>query len=151
MGRTTHYTILGVAPDATQAQIKRAYRDLAKIHHPDVSTAGDAANKKFARIAAAYKTLADPAARRAYDRSLTEPPPATKPGPAHDPRPHYTWTNIAAQGASEAARANREEEIDELYDTFFTPPPATARPEPRQPRSTPPTPGKKTRARGRSG
>lgn len=118
MASPTHYSILGVEPDATQAQIQRAYRALAKAQHPDVNASANAA-KVFARIAAAYAVLSDALKRRAYDQSLREPTPRTsneRPGQAH-----YTWTNIAAQGAAEAARANREEEIDELYDTFFAP------------------------------
>lgn len=147
MGRTTHYSILGVEPDATAAQIKRAYRALAKVHHPDVSAAADSA-KQFAKLAAAYETLSDPAARRAYDQSLREPKPAPKGHPAHDPRPHYTWTNIAAQGVDEAIRANREHEIDELYDTFFA---RTPRPEPVRKKPASPAAGKKPRTRRRTG
>jgi curved DNA-binding protein CbpA len=62
-----YYALLGVAPDATAAQIKSAYRTLAKQYHPDVNTSSDAA-EKFREITEAYDTLTDPDRRRRYDR-----------------------------------------------------------------------------------
>jgi curved DNA-binding protein CbpA len=62
-----YYALLGVAPDATVAQIKSAYRKLAKQYHPDVNNSADAA-EKFREITEAYDTLTDPDRRRRYDR-----------------------------------------------------------------------------------
>jgi curved DNA-binding protein CbpA len=62
-----YYALLGVAPDATVAQIKKAYRTLAKQYHPDVNNSPDAA-EKFREITEAYDTLTDPDRRRRYDR-----------------------------------------------------------------------------------
>ena len=60
------YEILGVPRDATQADIKAAYRILARQHHPDVN--GDpAAERRFKEIAGAYEILSDPEKRRRYD------------------------------------------------------------------------------------
>lgn len=60
------YAILGVAHDATEEEIKKAYRRLAREHHPDVS--GDpASDDRFKEVAAAYEILSDPAKRRQYD------------------------------------------------------------------------------------
>jgi len=117
-----HYAVLGVPPLATAAQVKRAYRELAKSHHPDVNQS-PSATRRFAQIAAAYQVLSDPARRGDYDRRLREaaaPPPPREPV---DTRAHYTWTNIAAQGSAQAQADNRASELDELYDTFFSPPP----------------------------
>jgi molecular chaperone DnaJ len=59
------YVVLGVAPTATTAELRRAYRRLALQHHPD--RAGPASAPTFARIAEAYGLLSDPGARAAYD------------------------------------------------------------------------------------
>jgi len=60
----SYYDILGVAKDADQKAIKKAYRDLAKIHHPD-KEGGD--EETFKKISAAYDTLSDETKRMAYD------------------------------------------------------------------------------------
>ncbi|MGZ4154155.1 MAG: molecular chaperone DnaJ [Actinomycetota bacterium] len=60
------YAILGVGPDASQEEIKRAYRQLARQLHPDVSQAPDA-EERFKQVSAAYEILSDPQKRRQYD------------------------------------------------------------------------------------
>lgn len=63
----TPYELLGVAAGATEAEIKKAYRHLAKELHPDL-TGGDAAKAdRFKAVAAAYDLLRDPEKRRRYD------------------------------------------------------------------------------------
>lgn len=62
-----HYQTLGVARDASAADIKKAYRKLARRYHPDVSKEKDA-EERFKQVAAAYETLSDPDRRRAYDQ-----------------------------------------------------------------------------------
>ncbi len=66
----THYTTLGLQQDATQEQIKLAYRKLSKKHHPDISGGNKASEKIFLEIQEAYKVLKDPASREAYDARL---------------------------------------------------------------------------------
>lgn len=61
-----YYAALGVPVDADLPQIKKAYRKLARLHHPDVSTAPDA-EARFKEAAEAYATLKDPEKRAAYD------------------------------------------------------------------------------------
>ena len=60
------YALLGVQPDASEEEIKRAYRKLAREVHPDVSKDADA-EARFKEINAAYETLKDPVRRRQYD------------------------------------------------------------------------------------
>jgi curved DNA-binding protein len=60
------YEILGVSRTATQDEIQRAYRKLARAHHPDVNR-NPAAEDQFKDISEAYDVLADPETRRRYD------------------------------------------------------------------------------------
>ncbi|HEC18706.1 MAG TPA: J domain-containing protein [Gammaproteobacteria bacterium] len=62
-----YYEIMGVARDATQDEIKRAYRKLARKYHPDVSKEADA-EAKFKAVGEAYEVLKDPEKRAAYDQ-----------------------------------------------------------------------------------
>lgn len=61
------YDILGVQRDATAAQIKSAYRKLARKYHPDVNKSADA-TEKFREATEAYDVLSDPEKRRQYDQ-----------------------------------------------------------------------------------
>ena len=62
-----YYEIMGVKKDATQDEIKRAYRKLARKFHPDVSKEADA-ETKFKEVGEAYEVLKDPEKRSAYDQ-----------------------------------------------------------------------------------
>ncbi|GEA83868.1 molecular chaperone DnaJ [Cellulomonas sp. A375-1] len=62
-----YYEILGVAHDATPEQIKKAYRKLAREHHPDVAGDDPAAEDRFKDVSRAYEVLGNPEKRRAYD------------------------------------------------------------------------------------
>jgi molecular chaperone DnaJ len=63
------YLILGVPQTATTADIKRAFRRLARRYHPGVNPGDRAAETKFAQISTAYETLVDPVRRQEYDMS----------------------------------------------------------------------------------
>ncbi|WP_415830821.1 DnaJ domain-containing protein, partial [Janibacter anophelis] len=67
------YAVLGVAKDADTAEIKKAYRKLAKQYHPDRNVGDDAAEQKFKDVGEAHAVLSDPEQRREYDaiRSMT--------------------------------------------------------------------------------
>jgi len=74
-----HYATLGLDRRCTLAQIRAAYRILAKQHHPDLNPNSTEAVKRTQELNAAYETLSDPARRIAYDRELDVPKkPAAK-------------------------------------------------------------------------
>jgi hypothetical protein len=97
-----HYATLGVRPDATAAEIREAYRSLARRYHPDHEP-GAAAT--MARINEAYRVLGEPARRAVYDASLrgtgsaaqpSASPAAPAPSAGTMPRPplppaRYPW------------------------------------------------------------
>lgn len=62
-----YYDVLGVARDASEAEIKKAFRTLARTHHPDVNDSPEA-EAEFKEIAAAYEVLSDQSRRATYDR-----------------------------------------------------------------------------------
>ncbi|MBX3358021.1 MAG: J domain-containing protein [Phycisphaeraceae bacterium] len=107
----THYTTLGIERAATLAEIRKAYRSLARRLHPDVNASHDAADS-FLRVQAAYAVLSDSKRRAEYDLRL-ESQAVASPGVAH-----YTWTNIATHVTKpNAARARTE--LDDMYDAYF--------------------------------
>jgi molecular chaperone DnaJ len=62
-----YYQALGVAKNASQAEIKKAYRKLAQQHHPDTNAGDLSAEERFKEVSAAYDVLGDPDRRRRYD------------------------------------------------------------------------------------
>jgi molecular chaperone DnaJ len=67
-GFKDYYAILGVPRNATEKEIKAAYRKLARQYHPDVNPGDKQAEEKFKEINEAYQVLSDPEKRAAYDR-----------------------------------------------------------------------------------
>jgi DnaJ-class molecular chaperone len=70
---SSHYATLGLDRRCTSAQIRAAYRRLAKQHHPDLNPHSAAALKHTQALNAAHEILSDPERRAAYDRELAAP------------------------------------------------------------------------------
>ena len=79
-----YYKVMGVARDATDVQIKQAYRKLARKYHPDVSREKDA-EARFKEVGEAYEVLKSPERRAAYDQL------GSGPRPGEDFRPPPDW------------------------------------------------------------
>jgi DnaJ-class molecular chaperone len=81
MAKRDYYEVLGVAKGASEADIKKSYRRLARKLHPDVNPGDKAAQKRFQEVQEAYEVLRDAEKRRAYDRFGH-----AGPAPGFDPR-----------------------------------------------------------------
>jgi hypothetical protein len=70
-GQTSHYDLLGVQSNATDAEIRRAYRDKSKLFHPDTTVLpADVALEKFRQLNQAYAVLSNSDQRLRYNREL---------------------------------------------------------------------------------
>lgn len=96
---TDYYEILGVPRDATPEQIKKAYRKLAREHHPDV--AGDDVDaERFKEITRAYEVLSNPEKRQAYDLGMDPAAPGGGAGPGFGFQDIFETFFGAATGAA---------------------------------------------------
>src|SRR5512139_642612 len=100
-----YYKIMGVARDATQDDIKRAYRRLARKYHPDVSKEKDA-EARFKEVGEAYEVLRDPEKRAAYDALGTR-----KPGEEFRPPPDWQFD----YGAETEAAGAHSDFFEQLF------------------------------------
>lgn len=116
-----YYATLGVAPTATQDEIKRAYRKLARRFHPDVSKEPDA-EARFKEIAEAHEALIDAERRAAYDDIARR----HASGQAFDPPPGWD-SGFEYSGRGAGGRAGRhapemgrgQEDFSEFFESLF--------------------------------
>jgi len=89
-GKVDYYAVLGVPRNAPALDIRRAYRRVARRHHPDLNR-DPGGPERFVAAARAYEVLSDPAARARYDEQFiphpvpihrTPSPPTSRPSPA---------------------------------------------------------------------
>src|ERR1700738_2614859 len=84
MAAQTPYEVLGVKPDASADDIRKAYRKLAKQFHPDLNPGKPEAEARFKAVSAAYDLVSDPDKRARYDRGEIDESGAERP-----PRSYY--------------------------------------------------------------
>ena len=101
MNRRSYYDILGIPKGASIAQIKAAYRTLARDTHPDLAPGDDAKSEAFKAAAEAYRVLSDPALRARYDADGAMPE-----GTAYGAPHSVVGSSLAAvaRGVAKAAR-----------------------------------------------
>lgn len=87
-GKRDYYEILGLSRDASEQDVKRAYRKLARKYHPDANPDDPEAEERFKELTEAYEVLSNPESRRAYDTYGHQVPrggAGTRPGADHHP------------------------------------------------------------------
>jgi curved DNA-binding protein len=103
-----YYKVMGVARDATEAQIKQAYRKLARKYHPDVSKEKDA-EARFKDVGEAYEVLKNPEKRAAYDQL------GQGPKPGEDFRPPPDW----GSGFEFAGAGGGDPAYSDFFESLF--------------------------------
>ncbi len=104
-----YYKVMGVARDATEAQIKQAYRKLARKYHPDVSKEKDA-EARFKEVGEAYEVLKSAEKRAAYDQL------GKGPRPGEDFRPPPDWNSgFEFSGAGPGGNADYSDFFESLF------------------------------------
>ena len=91
--RVNHYDVLGIKRNASAQEIKAAFYELSKKHHPDVNPDDKTATGKFSTISNAYDVLGDPIKRRDYDNELSSRISTS------DPHVTYNYSSVYAQRA----------------------------------------------------
>ena len=114
-----YYTALGVTRDASDADIKKAFRKLARQYHPDVAKDKKGAEEKFKEINEAYEVLSDPQKRKKYDQLGAR----WKEGAGFEPPPR--WQSYGGRGARPAGTPGGEEfhfggtGFSDFFEQFF--------------------------------
>lgn len=106
-----YYKVMGIARDATEAQIKQAYRKLARKYHPDVSKEKDA-EARFKDLGEAYEVLKNPEKRAAYDQLGSGPRPGEQFRPPPDWGAGFEFSGAAGGGGQDQA-------YSDFFDSLF--------------------------------
>jgi curved DNA-binding protein len=109
-----YYETLGVKRDATEDEIKKAYRKLARLHHPDVNPNDKTAEEQFKKIGEAYEVLSDKEKRAKYDRFGEN----WKTGQQFTPPPEWGAT---PGGGSYTFTSGGGQDFSEFFQQFFGP------------------------------
>src|SRR5438045_1389812 len=113
-----YYAIMGLMRDATAAQIKQAYRKLARKFHPDVSKEPDA-EARFKDVGEAYEVLRDPQKRAAYDALGKGPRPGEDFRAPPDFGSGFEFRGAGHAGPGEEGSFAFEGDPSEFFESLF--------------------------------
>ncbi|HET9373003.1 MAG TPA: DnaJ C-terminal domain-containing protein [Vicinamibacterales bacterium] len=119
-----YYATLGVAKTATEAEIKKAYRKLARAHHPDLNPGDKKAEARFKEVNEAYEVLGDAEKRRKYDelganwRAYEQAPPGAQPGWSPGGGGRTTYRTMTPEEMEELFGG--QDPFSDFFHTFFS-------------------------------
>lgn len=110
-----YYKTLGIKKDASEAEIKKAYRRLSKKYHPDLNKSDTEAEKKFKEVNEAYQVLSDKSRRSAYDQFGSSGANfSSQGGYSFRPEDFFGGANFRSSGNSFNAQ-----DFSDIFETFF--------------------------------
>src|SRR5271170_6755552 len=109
-----YYKVLGVERGATEAEIKSAYRKLARKFHPDVNPNNKDAESRFKEINEAYQVIGDPEKRKKYDQLGADWERGTN---EEDMMRRYGGARASAQAGAEAGTGG---DFSDFFSSFFS-------------------------------
>jgi len=123
MATTDYYETLGVGRDASAEELRKAYRRLARKHHPDLNPGDKAAEDRFKTVQAAYDVLSDPKKKEMYDQVGFYSENGVPPSGAGRGGPNmgfggFDFSEHFARGGRPPSGASRAEETTNFQDLF---------------------------------
>ncbi len=119
-----YYATLGVRRDASSDEIRKAYRRLARKHHPDLNPGDKAAEERFRKVQEAYDVLSDPKKRQTYDQFGVYSEAKPGPGGGQAWSPHmdfggFDFEDLFARSGRPGAQKGEGPSFSDLFSQLF--------------------------------